>query len=69
MARRYSKKNTRKTRIMLSPKDAGELLRQEFIDDKGNKIINIIRFKPQNPFKSDFIQTFTTKYKPKKEEK
>lgn len=68
MARRYSKKNTRKTRIMLSPKDADKIFRQEFMDEKGNKIINIFRFKPQNPFKPDFTQTFTTKYKPKEEE-
>lgn len=67
MAKRYSKKNTRKTRIMLSPKDADEILRREFTDDKGNKVINIIRFKPQSPFKSDFIQTFKTKFKPKEE--
>ena len=38
MARRYSKKNTRKTRIMLSPKDAGRIIETQFTDKKGNKI-------------------------------
>ena len=68
MARRFRRKSSRKTKVRLSPKNADEILRQEFTDKKGNKIINIIRFKPQNPFKPDFKQTFTTKYKPNEEE-
>lgn len=49
MARRYSKKNTRKTRIMLSPKDAAHVIEAEFTDKKGNKIYLDIDLFPHLP--------------------
>ena len=61
MGKRYSKKSTKRTRIKLSPKDAETLLNQEFTDSRGNKVINRIRFKPQNPLKPDFTQTIEYK--------
>lgn len=64
MARKsFSRRVVKRTRIKLSPKDAETLFRQEMTDSQGNKHINIIRFKPQNPFEPDFKQTVEYKDK------
>ena len=49
MAKRFSKRVTRKTRIKLSPKDANEIIRQEFSDDRGNKFIFRMTGNPHSP--------------------
>ena len=67
MVKRFSKRITRKKTYKLSPKNAEEIIRQEFTDSRGNKVINILRFKPQSPFEPDFKQTVTTKYIPEEE--
>ena len=59
--KRYSKKITKKKIFRISPKEAETLFKQEIIDSHGNKTINRIRFKPQNPLKPDFIQTIEYK--------
>ena len=61
MARKFSKKTTKRTRVKLSPKDADEIVRQEFTSSKGDKVINKIRFKPQSPLEPDFKQTIEYK--------
>lgn len=57
MARRYSKKVTKKRIFRLSPRDAENIIYKEFTDSHGNKHIFKVRFKPQNPFEPDFKQT------------
>ena len=63
MARKYSKRTTKRTKVKLTPKEADEIIRQEFTTSRGDKIINRIRFKPQSPLEPDFKQTIEYKDK------
>ena len=38
---KFTKKVTKKVRIKLSPKEAEDIIRQEIIDNYGNKIIKL----------------------------
>ena len=49
MARKFSKKSSKKTKIKLSPKQADEIIRQEFTDRKGNKMNILLDIKPKKP--------------------
>lgn len=52
MAKRFSSKRTRKTKVRLNPKDATKVIEAEFTDSKGNKIyfdMNIIPHLPNKP--------------------
>lgn len=51
MAKRYSKTVRRTKRYTLSPKDAEEVIKSEFLDSRGNKHIFIIDVKPHLPSK------------------
>lgn len=51
MSKKFSKKTTTKRQYKLSPKDAQEILRKEFIDNNGNRHILDINFRPHSPFK------------------
>ena len=57
MGKKFTRKSAKRVKVKLTPKEANEIIRQEFIDSKGNKHINIIRFEPQKPFEPDFKQT------------
>lgn len=57
MARRFSRSRTKRTRYKLTPKEADEVIRKEFIDSRGNKFIHRIIFSPQSPLKPDYKQT------------
>lgn len=46
MARRFSKRTTRKKTYKLSPKNAEEIIRQEFTDSRGNKVKFKFDFRP-----------------------
>lgn len=49
MGRKFSKRVTKKTKIQLSPKEAEEIYKKEFVDSRGNKMRFIFDFKPQSP--------------------
>ena len=49
MARKFSKKITRKTRVRLSLREAEEIIKQEFTTKYGNRIQKRFIFKPQAP--------------------
>lgn len=51
MARRYSKRTTRKIKIKLKSKDAKQIIKSEFSDDNGNRHILDVNFRPHSPFK------------------
>lgn len=61
MAKQYSKRTIKRTKIRLSPKEANDILRQEFTDSRKNKHIFKIQFKPQNPLEPDYKQTIQYK--------
>lgn len=37
MAKRFSKKQTKRTKVRLTPREAENIIEKEFTDDKGNK--------------------------------
>lgn len=47
MSKKFSKRTTTKRQYKISPKDAQEILRKEFIDSRGNKSNIIYDIKPQ----------------------
>lgn len=49
MARRYSKKVTKKRIFRLSPKDAEIIINEEFMTPKGYRIQKRFIFKPEKP--------------------
>lgn len=49
MGKKFSKRVTRRTKVKLSPREADEIIRQEFIDDRGNRFIFKIDVKPHSP--------------------
>ena len=49
MRKRFFQKNTKKYQIRLSPKEADEVLRQEFEDKNGNRHQLNIWFRPHKP--------------------
>ena len=51
MVRRYSKKITKKRIFRLSPRDADEIIRQEFTDRHRNKFIFRMTGNPHSPKK------------------
>jgi len=51
MGKRFSRKTTSKRTIKLSPKEAQEIIRQEFTDSHNNKHIFIMDVKPHLPNK------------------
>ena len=51
MAKRFSRRVTRKTQYKLTPKDAETIIRQEFTDSKGNKYYTDTNIRPHNPQK------------------
>lgn len=58
MAKKYSKRITRKTKIKLSPEQADKIIQAEFTDSKGNKTYVDFNVTPHNPFKTPTIQGF-----------
>ena len=57
MGKRFSKRVTRKTKVRLSPKEADEIIRQEFTDDRGNRFIFRMDVRPHNPMKPTIEST------------
>lgn len=53
MAKTYQKKNTKKTKIILSPHNAEKIIEAEFMDSKGGKHGFNAIFKPHLPNKGD----------------
>ena len=51
MGKRYSKRSTRKVKLRLSPKDANEIIKQEFTDERGNTFIFRMTGNPHKPSK------------------
>ena len=51
MARKFSKRITRKTRVKLSPQQASNIIEEEFADTRGNKFRFRITGKPHKPNK------------------
>lgn len=51
MARKFSRSRTKRTRYKLTPKQADEVIRQEFIDSRGNRHIFRMDVTPHNPNK------------------
>ena len=49
MVKRYSKRIIRKKTYRLSPKEAEDILKQEYIDSRGNKYDFRFKFKPHKP--------------------
>ena len=45
----FSKKRTKRTTIKLSPKEADEVIRQEFKDSRGNRHIFRMDINPHSP--------------------
>ena len=39
MGKKFSKTVTKRTKVRLSPRDAEDIIKQEFTDDRGNKFI------------------------------
>lgn len=56
MAKRYSKRTVRKTRVRLSPRDAEDIIKQEFTDENKNRHILRFRFKPHSPIQEGDMQ-------------
>jgi len=52
MARKFSKKITRKIRVRLSPREATNIIEEEFADTRGNKFRFRVTGKPHKPSKS-----------------
>ena len=65
MAKRFSKKVTRKKIYRLSPENAEDIIRQEFIDHRGNKHIFKMNIRPHNP--NEPTIEGTVEYKDKQE--
>ncbi len=61
MSKKFSKKTTTKRQYKLSPKNAQEIIRQEFTDSRKNKFIFRMTGNPHNP-KTPTIQG-TVQYK------
>ena len=57
MGKRYSKTTKRTKKYTLSPKNALEIIRNEFIDSRENKHIFIMDIKPHNPLKPTIEST------------
>lgn len=51
MAKRFSRRITRKKTYKLSPKNAEEVIRQEFTDSRGNRHIFKMDIRPHKPNK------------------
>lgn len=49
MKRVFSRKTKKKTQVKLTPREANEIIKQEFIDTHGNKFIFRIDLTPQKP--------------------
>lgn len=47
--KRFIRRITKKTKIKLSPKEADEIIRQEFTTEKGNKMQKRFIFQPHSP--------------------
>lgn len=56
MTKRYSKRTTKKTTVKLSPKEAEDIIKSEFTDEKDNRHILRFRFKPHLPTEEGDMQ-------------
>ena len=63
--RSFSKRVVRRIKRMLSPKDAEEIIRQEFEDSRGNKSRVIYDVRPHSPNKPTIEMQNTSTYTPK----
>ena len=56
MGKSFSKKTTRKTKIILNPQDAGKIIEKEFVTKEGFKLKNEIIFSPEPFFFKQIIK-------------
>ena len=49
MGKKFSKTVTKRTKVRLSPRDAEEIIKEEFVDSKGRKTITDINITPHSP--------------------
>jgi hypothetical protein len=56
MGKSFSKKTTRKTKIILNPQDAGKIIEKEFVTKEGFKVKNEIIFSPEFFFSRQIIK-------------
>ena len=61
MAKRFSRKVTKKRIFRLSPRDAETIIREEFTTPKGYKMQKRFIFKPENPNHSGIKVDFNHK--------
>ena len=60
MARRFTKRHTKRTRIKLSPQEADEIIRAEFSDEKKGRHRFRLIFKPHTPQEGDMTLDYNT---------
>ena len=56
MGKSFSRKKQRKTRIILSPNNAGKIIEKEFVTEEGFKFKNEIIFSPEFFFSRQIIK-------------